>query len=136
MRGGTVTPYDGDLESYRQESLAAIRQGSASKNADGGAGAASERRNREDERRQSAQRRAGLAPLRKQMAEHEKRIETLQKKIAAIDLALGDPALYEKQAAKAQALTQERGVLAKELKIAEEAWFEASMAYEEAASAV
>ncbi len=134
VRGGTVTPYDGDLESYRQESLAALKQAEAAKGANGGAGAAPKMK-REDGRRQSAQRRAELAPLRKQMAEHEKRVEALQKKIAAIDLALGDPAFYEKQAAKAQALTQERGQLAKELKAAEEAWFEVSLAYEEAASA-
>ena len=134
VRGGTVTPYDGDLESYRLEALAALRQ--ASKGANGGGAVASDmKRKREDERRQSAQRRAELAPLRKEMAGHEKRIDALQKKIAAIDLALGDPSFYEKQAAKAQALTQERGLLAKELKAAEEAWFEASLAYEEAGSA-
>jgi ATP-binding cassette subfamily F protein 3 len=135
VRGGMVTPYDGDLESYRQESLAALKQGSAGRGANGGAGAAGGKQSREDERRLAARRRAELAPLRKQMAGHEKHIEALQKKIAAIDLALGDPALYEKQAAKAQALTQERGQLAKELKAAEEAWFEASLAYEEASSA-
>ena len=134
VRGGTVTPYDGDIESYRLESLAALKQ--ASRSANGGAGAASDmKRKRDDERRQSAQRRAELAPLRKQMAAHEKHIEALQKKIAAIDLTLGDPAFYEKQAAKAQALTLERGQLAKELKAVEEAWFEASLAYEEAESA-
>ncbi len=134
VRGGTVTPYDGDIESYRLESLAALKQ--AARSANGGAGAASDmKRKRDDERRQSAQRRAELAPLRKQMAAHEKHIEALQKKIAAIDLTLGDPAFYEKQAAKAQALTLERGQFAKELKAVEEAWFEASLAYEEAESA-
>ena len=135
VRGGMVTPYDGDLESYRQESLAALRQGSAARGANGGDGAPGVKQKREDERRQAAQRRTELAPLRKQMAGHEKHIEVLQKKIGAIDLTLGDPAFYEKQAAKAQALTQERGQLAKELKAAEEAWFEASLAYEEASSA-
>ena len=133
VRGGTVTPYDGDLESYRQEALAALKQASAK--GGGGAPAADAKRSREDERRQAAQRRAELAPLRKQLTEHEKRVEALQKKIAAIDLALADPALYEKQPGKAQALTLERGTLAKELKAAEEAWFEVSLAYEEAASA-
>ena len=134
VRGGTVTPYDGDLESYRQESLAAAKQASGAKNGNG-AGTADIKRIREQERRQAAQRRAGLAPLRKQMTESEKRIETLQRKIAAIDLALADHALYEKQPDKAQTLTLERGALTKQLKSAEEAWLEASLAYEEAASA-
>ena len=112
-------------QSQKTSRLAARRQAAG---ANAGAGAApGVKLKREDERRQAAQRRAGLAPLRKQMAEHEKRIEALQKKIAAMDLALGDPAFYENQAAKAQALTQERGQLAKELKAAEEAWFEASL---------
>ncbi|MGO8779488.1 MAG: ABC-F family ATP-binding cassette domain-containing protein [Rhodomicrobium sp.] len=132
VRSGTVTLYDGDLESYRQESLAAARQAVKS---GGAAPAPGDKRNREEDRRQAAQRRAELAPLRKQMTDHEKRIETLQKKIAAIDAALADPALYEKQASKAQTLTLERGGLAKDLKAAEDAWFEASLAYEEAASA-
>ncbi len=131
VRGGAVMPYDGDLESYKLESLAAAKQ---TKGANG-SGASDMKRSREDERRQAAQRRAGLAPLRKQMTDHEKRIEALQKKIAAIDLALADPALYEKEAAKAQTLTLERGALTKDLKTAEEAWFEVSLAYEEAASA-
>jgi len=136
VRGGTVTPYDGDLESYKLEALALAKQASAAKNTNGsGASEPDAKRKREDGRRQAAQRRAGLAPLRKQMTDHENRIEALQKKIAAIDLALADPALYEKQAAKAQTLTQERGGLAKDLKAAEDAWFEASLAYEEAASA-
>src|SRR5271166_171360 len=65
VRDGTVTPYDGDLDSYRQESLAAARQ--ASGKGGGGAGADA-RRSREEARRQSAQRRSDLAPLRKQMS--------------------------------------------------------------------
>jgi ATP-binding cassette subfamily F protein 3 len=132
VRGGTVTPYDGDLESYRLESLAAAKQ--AAKGDNNGA-RADVKRSREEERRNAAARRAELAPLRKTLTEQEKKVEALQKKIAVIDTALADPALYEKQAAKAQALTVERGGLLKDLKAAEEAWFEASIAYEEAASA-
>ena len=53
VRGGTVTPYDGDIESYRQESLAALKQ--ASRSANGGAG----RRVRHE-----AQARGRAAPVR------------------------------------------------------------------------
>jgi len=134
VRGGAVTPYDGDLESYRQESLGGRgkQTGEAAK-ANGGQ-APDAKLTREEERRQSAQRRAELAPLRKQLAEHERRVETLQKKIATIDFSLGDHSLYEQQPDKARSLTLERAAMAKELKIAEEAWFEASLAYEEAAA--
>lgn len=135
VRGGAVTPYDGDLESYRQESLGGggKRTGEAAK-ANGGQ-APDVKPTREEERRQAAQRRAELAPLRKQLAQHERCVETLQKKIAAIDFSLGDHSLYEKQPDKARSLTLERAAMVKELKIAEEAWFEASLAYEEAAAA-
>ncbi len=135
VRGGAVTPYDGDLESYRQESLGGggKRTGEAAK---ANAGQAPDvKPTREEERRQAAQRRAELAPLRKQLAQHERCVETLQKKIAAIDFSLGDHSLYEKQPDKARSLTLERAAMVKELKIAEEAWFESSLAYEEAAAA-
>jgi ATP-binding cassette, subfamily F, member 3 len=136
VRDGTVTPYQGDLESYRLESLASVKQASAGKKAEsGGSQDPDAKRNREEERRLAARRRTELAPLRKQMAGHEKRIEILQKKIAAIDLSLAGPALYERQADSAQTLTLERATLVKDLKAAEEAWLEVSLAYEEAASA-
>jgi ATP-binding cassette subfamily F protein 3 len=136
VRNGTVAPYDGDIESYRLESLASLKQASATKGADGGSASSPEmKRSREEERREAARRRAELAPLRKQMTGYEKRIEILQKKIATIDVSLAGPAVYEKQGGHAQALTLERAALVKDLKAAEEAWFEASLAYEEAASA-
>ena len=136
VRDGTVMPYDGDLESYRQESLGSRgKQQNGSSRANGSPATPDAKRTREGERRQTAQRRAELAPLRKQLVEHERRVEALQKKIAAIDLSLGDHSLYEKQPDKARSLTLERAAMAKELKMAEDAWFEASLAYEEAATA-
>jgi ATP-binding cassette subfamily F protein 3 len=135
VRDGTVKPYDGDLEGYRQESLGGGgKQASSSAKANGGQ-APDGKLTREEERRQTAQRRAELAPLRKLLAEHERRVEALQRKIAGIDISLGDHGLYAKQPDKARTLTLERATLAKELKTAEEDWFEASLAYEEAAAA-
>ncbi len=134
--GGTVAPYDGDLESYRQESLAKTKKLAIAKSANtGGPAAGDVKRSREDERKQSAQRRAELAPLKKKLVDQEQHIASLQKKIAAIDLALTDTALYESQPAKAQALIFERASLTRQLRSAEEAWFEVSLAYEEAANA-
>ena len=61
VRNGTVKPYDGDLESYRLESLAS---GKAAKGANGvKSPVADPKRQRDDERRQAAQRREELAPL-------------------------------------------------------------------------
>ncbi len=136
VRDGAVAVYDGDLESYRQESLGGRGKQAGPAAKANGSQAADAKRSREDERRQNAQRRAGLAPLRKLLTEHERRVEALQKKIAAIDTTLGDHSLYEKEPDKARSLTFERATLTKDLKIAEGAWFEASLAYEEAEDAI
>jgi len=133
VRDGTVSPYDGDLESYRIESLARAKQEAKT---GGDRPTAEAKKSREEERRQTAQRRAELAPLKKQMTEHEKRVADLQKKIAVIDARLADHAFYEREPDKARALTLDRATLAKDLKTAEDAWFEASLAYEEAAEAL
>ena len=135
VRGGTVTPYDGDLESYTLESLAAAQ--ASHQGANGGAGAASDmKRKRDDERRQSAQRRAELAPLRKQMTAHEKHIEALQKKIAAIDFTACRPGvLRESRPRRRRRLRWSVARSPRSLKAVEEAWFEVSLAYEEAESA-
>lgn len=131
VKSGTVTPYDGDLDSYREESLAERRKQASTAKANG----AEAKVSREEERRQTAQRRTELAPLRKKMTEREKRVEALQSKITSIDDALGDNGLYERAPDKARALTLERAALAKDLKLAEDEWFEASLAYEAAAGA-
>ncbi|MBT3069716.1 ATP-binding cassette domain-containing protein [Rhodomicrobium sp. Az07] len=134
VRNGTVAPYDGDLESYRAESLAAARQ--AARSGSGGERPAEAKKSREEERRQTAQRRAELAPLKKQMTDLEKWVHDLQKKMAAIDARLADHTLYEREPDKARDLTLDRAALLKDLKAAEDAWFEASLAYEEAAAAI
>ncbi|WKW52339.1 ABC-F family ATP-binding cassette domain-containing protein [Rhodomicrobium lacus] len=131
VRNGTVAPYDGDLESYRAESLAAAKQAAK---ASGGERPAEAKKSREEERRQTAQRRAELAPLKKQMTDLEKRVHDLQKKMTAIDERLADHTFYEREPDKARALTLDRAALLKDLKTAEDAWFEASLAYEEAAA--
>ncbi|WP_127075271.1 ABC-F family ATP-binding cassette domain-containing protein [Rhodomicrobium lacus] len=131
VRNGTVAPYDGDLESYRAESLAAAKQAAK---ASGGERPAEAKKSREEERRQTAQRRAELAPLKKQMTDLEKRVHDLQKKMAEIDGRLADHTFYQREPDKARALTLDRAALLKDLKTAEDAWFEASLAYEEAAA--
>ena len=62
----------------------------------------------------------------------EMQMSRLSAAIDKADAALGDPALYEKDPARAQKLTLERGQLAKTLAEAEEAWLEASEVYEAA----
>jgi ATP-binding cassette subfamily F protein 3 len=80
---GTVRAFDGDLDDYR--ALLAERARPAAK-LDAG--------NRRDERRERADARAALAPLRKQARDAEARLARLGAERAAIEKTLADPGLY------------------------------------------
>lgn len=129
VEGGTVRVYDGDLASYRAECLA--EHGAAPKAApDAEAGA--KPKSKQDLRRAAAAQRAALTPLKKRVGAHEAAMERLSKEIAALDAKLANGALYADDATKAEAMAIERGRLAKALADAEQAWLEASEAYEAA----
>ena len=132
VRNGTVTTYDGDIGSYRVEILAERGAGTRQRSKANDLGI-SARKARAEQRRASANRRAGLAPLKKEMQMAEKTIERITGEIAKLDKLLADPTLYEGDAADAQAVNIERGQHTKRLAEAEEAWLLASEAYERAA---
>ena len=131
VRNGTVTAYDGDIGSYRAEILAERGAGTRQRSKANDLGT-SARKARAEQRRASANRRAGLAPLKKEMQMAEKTVERITGEIAKLDKLLADPTLYERDAAGAQAVNIERGQHVKRLAKAEEAWLLASEAYERA----
>ena len=131
VRNGTVTAYDGDIGSYRAEILAERGAGTRQRSKANDLGI-SARKARAEQRRASANRRAGLAPLKKEMQMAQKTIERITGEIAKLDKLLADPTLYEGDAADAQAVNIERGQHTKRLAEAEEAWLLASEAYERA----
>ncbi len=130
VRGGTVRAYDGDMDTYRAE-LLAERGGKAGSRDKAGSEA---KPTRGDERRQAAERRAEVAPLRKAMQAAEARVAKLADKVAKLDASLADPKLYD-DAEKAKKLAFDRGVSARELADAEDAWLVATDAYEQATAA-
>jgi ATP-binding cassette subfamily F protein 3 len=130
VRGGSVTPYEADIDQYRAELLS--ERGTRARDARDASPAAA-KPSRTEERRAAAERRAELAPLKKAVNEAEKLVALLIDRIARADAALADPKLYE-DAAKAQKLVMERGHLAKDLAKAEEQWLDASERYDAAAS--
>ena len=132
VRDGTVKPYDGDIESYRTELLA--ERGAKSRIRAQGLDEGGLRPSRAGVRRNAAERRTQLAPLRRAMQSAEKRVESIASEIAAIDAALADPALYARDPAKAQRLVLDRGSKAKSLAEAEDAWLAATEALESAES--
>ena len=131
VRGGTVRTYDGDMDQYRDECLAERGADPDAPRAKAKANGAA-RQTAQDARRQAAESRAALAPLRKNVTKAEGEIELLAKRIAAIDRELGDGGLYRRDPTRAQALARERGGLIRAREAAEAAWLVASEAYETA----
>jgi ATP-binding cassette subfamily F protein 3 len=131
VRDGTVRTYDGDMDRYRTECLAE-RGGpdAAASRAKGNGGA---RPTPQEARRQAAEQRAALAPLKKHVTKAEAQIERLSLQISTIDAALADSGLYARNPTRAQALARERGELTRAREQAEAAWLAATEAYEAAA---
>jgi ATP-binding cassette subfamily F protein 3 len=119
---GTVRPFDGDLDDYR--TLLADRARPAPK-PDAGS--------RRDERRERADARAALAPLRKQAREAEARLARLSTERAAIEKALADPGLYvPARKAEVAAANSRLAAIAKLAAAAEADWLAAEEALEAA----
>jgi ATP-binding cassette subfamily F protein 3 len=119
---GTVRPFDGDLDEYR--TLLAERARPAPK-PDAGT--------KRDDRRERAEARAALAPLRKQAKDAEARLARLAAERATIEQKLADPALYAAGRASAIAATTARLAVIKRLAADAEAdWLAAEEALEAA----
>ena len=119
---GAARPFDGDLDDYR--ALLAERARPADSTA-----AASRR----DERRERAEARAALAPLRKQAKEAEAKLARLADERRRIEAKLADPALYAPgRAQEITAANTRLAVIARESAAAEEAWLAAEEALESA----
>jgi ATP-binding cassette subfamily F protein 3 len=118
VAGGTVQPYDGDLDQYRRDVLG--RSG-----AERMAGGKAARGNG------SGAKNAELAPLRKKIATLEAEIEKLEKEIAAIDARLASSASLSGNAAEIASLGRERTRLSDRLAKSEEEWLAASARREE-----
>ena len=121
---GTVSRYDGDLEDYKKLILSGSRSGGG---ASGGAGSepveiVEPQVSKVDQRRQAAERREAVKPLKKKISQLEIQISRLQKTIADLDEKLADPALYTQDLAKATSLNKQRAEAAKTLESCEEDW--------------
>ncbi|HEV2602695.1 MAG TPA: ABC-F family ATP-binding cassette domain-containing protein [Microvirga sp.] len=114
---GTVKPFDGDMDDYRQLVLSGeLDPGHRD------AREAPAAPSRTDERRAAAERRVALAPLRKRLETLEARMTKLSDAIAKIDTALADGTAFQKDAAKATELSRMRAEAAAQLAGVEEEW--------------
>jgi ATP-binding cassette, subfamily F, member 3 len=119
---GTVRPFDGDLDHYR--ALLAERARPVSK---------ADTTNRRDERRERADARAALAPLRRQARDAEARLAKLAAERATIERMLADPALYvPTRKAEIAAANARLAAINKLAAAAEQEWLAAEEALEAA----
>jgi ATP-binding cassette subfamily F protein 3 len=123
VKDGHVMPYEGDLSDYRQEVLGDSGDRRQRKEAD--------KASKADRRRESAQRRAALEPLAKEIKATEALMDRLRKRIDGIEDQLADPKLYERDPKAATQLSKERAELSGSLAGHEEKWLALSAEYEE-----
>ena len=117
---GRVTPFEGDLEEYR--SVLADRARPARVESGG---------NKRESRKERADARAAVAPLRKRAKEAESRMAKLAVERARLQRLLDDPALYEPaRASEVTAAKTRLGGLTREEQSAEREWMAASEALE------
>ena len=126
---GRLTPWEGDLDEYRQYLLSRERSEAPRKDP------ALSDKDRKEERRLAARKRQLLAPLRQEMQRAEKEMEKLEAARAKLRTALADPALYNGGADRLVALQRELGTVEKSLGDTEELWLAAQERLEEAETA-
>jgi ATP-binding cassette subfamily F protein 3 len=115
--GGTVKPFEGDLEDYRR----LVLKGDGKAN---GSDEAATSSSAKAQRRVAAAMREAAAPIRKKIRECEDLMADLTKKIEAIDARLADTDLYARDPDEATRLAQLRARRAEKLGEAEEIWLE------------
>jgi len=128
---GHVTPFEGDLDDYRRFLLngdnAPARRVESSARAETKTG-------KDFVRRDAAQKRHTLKPLKDKVTAAEHQIAHLNAELAKLDKTLSDPLLFTKDPAKAASVSKKRAEAQRKLEAAEKAWLNASEAYETASN--
>jgi len=138
VEDGTVVPYDGDVEDYRREALAARGAGRASNGngeANGERPAASHHRGaRKEARRDAAAARQGVAGLKKAVQSAEKKVEKLHGEVEDMDRLLTNSDLYGEDHRELNTLLMRKSQIEKKLQTAEEDWIKSQEKYDAAAA--
>ena len=125
---GRAQPFAGDLDDYRNWLDQEERSRESTSDDDKTPHSAAARR---DRKRQEAEQRQRLQPLRNELRKLEDRLAGLQARQAELETALGDPAMYaagEKE--RLNRLLLEKADLDKQLAASEERWLEISESLE------
>jgi ATP-binding cassette subfamily F protein 3 len=124
VANGEVHPFDGDLDDYRRFLLA--------NDADPPPRSQPAKATRESARRDSAERRRQLKPLKDKVEAAEHQIAQFNAEIAKCDRALADPLLFTRDPAKGRSVSKKRAEAAKKLADVEARWLKMQEEYEAA----
>jgi hypothetical protein len=122
---GSVRPFDDDLDAYRKLVLGGPEAVVAPKDAPKAA---------QEPRRDAAERRALLSPLRKKIEAADQRMTKLADLLRRVDTALADPNTFLRDPDRAAQLSIQRATLEKNVMVAEEEWLALSAEYEQVAA--
>ncbi|MDE2133629.1 MAG: ABC-F family ATP-binding cassette domain-containing protein [Alphaproteobacteria bacterium] len=125
VANGQVAPFDGDLDDYRRFLLASEPVPVTHTHSES-------KQTKEDVRREAAERRRRLKPLKDKIDTAEHHIAALTAEIAKLDGALADPLLFVHDPAKGKSVSKKRADAARKLAAAETSWLRAHEEYEKA----
>ena len=125
---GRVQVFDGDLDDYRALLLA----GRGREEPKPPRGGEAERPSRKGQRRQAAERRETLAPLKRRLSAAEDAVDRLEEERHRLLHALADPALYADESRRVPELQKRLGQLDLDLSKAEAAWADLQEAWDRA----
>jgi len=127
VANGRVEPFDGDLEDYRRFLLAGSEPEPTKHD--------TPKQSKEEARREAAERRLRLKPLKDKIDIEEKHIASLNIDLAKLDAVLADPLLFVHDPAKGSSVSKKRAEALRKLEAAEARWIKASEEYERAMAA-
>jgi ATP-binding cassette subfamily F protein 3 len=126
VANSAVSPFDGDLQDYARW----LKSAGLDKD-DGAAESATSGPSRREQRRQEAEGRNRLSPLRAEQRRIEKRLEELGQRRERLEQELADPALYaERPVDEQRRVSREHGETVAEIDALESKWLEVSEALE------
>jgi ATP-binding cassette, subfamily F, member 3 len=129
VHDGRIEPFDGDLEDYAQWLAARAADSAAAAGPDLPSGDSAQARRQR--RREDAQRRAALSPLKAQLAGLEKQLDSLARETAQVQAALAAPDLYAESAkTRLRELLEKQTHLARETERVEAQWLAGGEALE------
>ncbi|MBL6939939.1 MAG: ABC-F family ATP-binding cassette domain-containing protein [Alphaproteobacteria bacterium] len=126
VANGEVNPFEGDLDDYRRFLLQADEPPEAVKDAP------TPVKSKDELRREAAERRRQLKPLKDKVDAAEHQIAELNAELAKFDKALADPLLFSRDPQKGNAVSKKRADAARKLADVEGRWLKMQEEYEAA----